>query len=81
MRTDGRIKLSPGTLYGAIRRLLEDGLILEVHPDPNKALCDGKQSITPEQLRSVVHETRLMNHVLMGHAFLANEPSTLQKVV
>ena len=58
-----------------------DGLILEVHPDPNKALCDGKQSITPEQLRSVVHETRLMNHVLMGHAFLANEPSTLQKVV
>src|SRR5947209_13483477 len=58
-----------------------DGLILEVHPDPNKAICDGKQSITPEQLRSVVHETRLMNHVLMGHAFLANEPSTLQKVV
>lgn len=29
-RTDGRIKLSPGTLYGAIRRLLEDGLIVEV---------------------------------------------------
>jgi DNA-binding PadR family transcriptional regulator len=29
-RTDGRIKVSPGTLYGAIRRLLEDGLIVEV---------------------------------------------------
>jgi len=28
-RTDGRIKVSPGTLYGAIRRLLEDGLIVE----------------------------------------------------
>jgi len=25
-RTDGQIKLSPGTLYGAIRRLLEEGL-------------------------------------------------------
>ena len=35
-RTDGAIKLSPGTLYGAIRRLLEDGLIqeLEERPDP-----------------------------------------------
>jgi DNA-binding PadR family transcriptional regulator len=35
-RTDGRIKLSPGTLYGAIRRLLEEGLIeeLDERPDP-----------------------------------------------
>lgn len=24
-----------------------DGLILEVHPDPRAALCDGKQSLTP----------------------------------
>lgn len=24
-----------------------DGLILEVHPDPAAALCDGKQSLTP----------------------------------
>lgn len=29
-RTSGRIRLSPGTLYGAIKRLLEDGLIQEV---------------------------------------------------
>jgi DNA-binding PadR family transcriptional regulator len=29
-RTNGGIKLSPGTLYGAIRRLLEEGLIVEV---------------------------------------------------
>ena len=35
-RTDGRLKLSPGTLYGAIRRLLELGLIQELdeRPDP-----------------------------------------------
>ena len=35
-RTDGHIKLSPGTLYGAIRRLLEEGLIeeLDERPDP-----------------------------------------------
>ena len=26
-----------------------DGLIIEVHNDPAHALCDGKQSLTPEQ--------------------------------
>jgi DNA-binding PadR family transcriptional regulator len=38
-RTDGRMKLSPGTLYGSIKRMLEDGLIVEVEegdrPDPD----------------------------------------------
>lgn len=29
-RTNGALKLSPGTLYGAIKRMLEDGLIVEV---------------------------------------------------
>ena len=49
-----------------------DGLILEVHPDPNTALCDGKQSITPEQLHIIVQETRLMAQLLSG-AFLAEQ--------
>ena len=26
-----------------------DGLIIEVHNDPAHALCDGAQSLTPEQ--------------------------------
>jgi len=29
-QTDGRLRLSPGTLYGSIKRMLELGLILEV---------------------------------------------------
>jgi DNA-binding PadR family transcriptional regulator len=29
-RSDGKVKLSPGTLYGSIKRMLEDGLIEEV---------------------------------------------------
>jgi len=29
-RTAGSLKLSPGTLYGSIKRMLEDGLIVEV---------------------------------------------------
>lgn len=32
-RTEGKVKLSPGTLYGAVRRLLESGLIVEL-PTP-----------------------------------------------
>ena len=29
-RTSGALKLSPGTLYGSIRRMLDDGLIVEL---------------------------------------------------
>jgi DNA-binding PadR family transcriptional regulator len=29
-RTNGALKLSPGTLYGSIRRMLEEGLIVEL---------------------------------------------------
>ena len=37
-RTDGRMKLSPGTLYGSIKRMLDDGLIVEAEerPDPDE---------------------------------------------
>jgi DNA-binding PadR family transcriptional regulator len=34
-RTDGRMKLSPGTLYGSIKRMLEDGLIVELDERPD----------------------------------------------
>ena len=35
-RTDGKLRMSPGTLYGSIKRMLEDGLTVEVdeRPDP-----------------------------------------------
>jgi DNA-binding PadR family transcriptional regulator len=29
-RSDGKVKLSPGTLYGSIKQMLEDGLIEEI---------------------------------------------------
>src|SRR5262252_2844479 len=29
-RTDGKLRLGPGTLYGTIKRLLDDGLIEEL---------------------------------------------------
>lgn len=31
-RTGGKVRLSPGTLYGSIKRMLDDGLIEELSP-------------------------------------------------
>ncbi len=35
-----------------------DGLIIEVHNDPANALCDGAQSITPEQFEALMPKLR-----------------------
>lgn len=35
-----------------------DGLIVEAHPDPEKALCDGAQSLYPEQLTQMLKEVK-----------------------
>ena len=32
VRTGGKLKLSPGTLYGSIKKMLVDGLIQEIEP-------------------------------------------------
>lgn len=61
----GRRELVP-TMSRASIAAGANGLILEVHPDPDTALCDGKQSITPEQLWAVVQETQLMTRLLNG---------------
>ena len=41
-----------------------NGLIIEVHQDPNSALCDGRQSITPEQLQKIVRETHMLTAMM-----------------
>lgn len=35
-----------------------DGLMIEVHNDPAKALCDGPQSLTPEMFRKLMEKVR-----------------------
>lgn len=37
-----------------------DGLIIEVHNNPEKALCDGKQSITPETFDRLMNDLKLV---------------------
>jgi 3-deoxy-7-phosphoheptulonate synthase len=34
------------------------GLMIEVHNDPAKALCDGPQSLTPDQFAAVMHSVK-----------------------
>jgi 3-deoxy-7-phosphoheptulonate synthase len=41
-----------------------DGLMIEVHPNPKKALCDGAQSLTPEQMKQLVAEIKPICAVL-----------------
>ena len=43
MRTGGEVKLSTGTLYGIIKRLLNDGLIAERRERPSAANDDERR--------------------------------------
>jgi DNA-binding PadR family transcriptional regulator len=79
-RTDGALRLSPGTLYRTIQRLLEQGLIEEPRtlargkPDPRRRYY----RITPFGLAVARAETqRLTDLVRLARAAwrLASEPS------
>ncbi len=59
----GRRELVP-TMSRASIAAGAEGLIIEVHPDPNSALCDGRQSITPGQLQTIVREARIMAYMM-----------------
>jgi 3-deoxy-7-phosphoheptulonate synthase len=37
-----------------------DGLMIEVHPDPDRALSDGAESLRPEQFEELMHQLRLL---------------------
>jgi DNA-binding PadR family transcriptional regulator len=42
-RTEGAVQLSAGTLYSAIRRLLEQGLIEELSESPDRSSTDERR--------------------------------------
>jgi 3-deoxy-7-phosphoheptulonate synthase len=44
-----------------------DGLIMEMHPNPAKALSDGPQSLTPENYMAVMHGVKEL------HKFMHDE--------
>ena len=41
-----------------------DGLMIEVHNDPQAALCDGAQSLTPEQFRQTAEKVMKIREVI-----------------
>jgi 3-deoxy-7-phosphoheptulonate synthase len=45
-----------------------DGLLIEVHPQPEKALCDGSQSLKPEKFYQLMEELKIMQPVLRAKA-------------
>ena len=70
-RTDGRFRLGPATLYGAIKRMLANGLIEESEARPDPALDDERRryyrltdfgrriaAAEAERMHSLVREAR-----------------------
>ena len=55
-----------------------DGLLVEVHPDPERALSDGGQSLFPEQFARLVRETRTIAQAI-GRS-MAEAPGTTDAV-
>jgi 3-deoxy-7-phosphoheptulonate synthase len=41
-----------------------DGLIVEVHPEPDAALSDGAQSLRPDRFDAMMHEIRAVAHAV-----------------
>lgn len=41
-----------------------DGIMVEVHNDPDKALSDGKQAITPETLKRIVKKAKEIRKII-----------------
>ena len=71
-RTDGSIRLSPGTLYRSIQRMLEDGLIVETDERPSPEDDDERRRyyrLTPLGTAAAKAEAaRLMDLVRMARA-------------
>ena len=66
-RSAGKVKLSPGTLYGSIKQMLEDGLIEEIAGRPAadderrryyRLTRDGREAARQEMARM----SALLNH-------------------
>jgi 3-deoxy-7-phosphoheptulonate synthase len=45
-----------------------DGIIVEVHPEPEKALCDGIQSLKPEKFYQLMEELTFLENALRKEA-------------
>jgi DNA-binding PadR family transcriptional regulator len=66
-RTGGKVRLSPSTLYSAIKRLLEEGLIEELEERPDPEHDDERRRyyrLTPAGKRAAMEEARQLEKLL-----------------
>ena len=66
-RTDGAVRLSPSTLYSAIKRLLEEGSIEELDERPDPQHDDERRRyyrLTPAGKKAAVEEARQLERLL-----------------
>ena len=66
-RTAGQVKLSPSTLYSAIKRLLEEGLIQELEERPDPAHDDERRRyyrLTKAGRRAAIDEAKQLEKLL-----------------
>jgi DNA-binding PadR family transcriptional regulator len=67
LRTSGKVRLSTGTLYGIIKRLLADGLIAERRSRPSEPQDDERRRyyrLTPQGRQVATAEAERMDEVL-----------------
>ncbi len=66
-RTNGKVKLSAGTLYSSVRRMLEQGLIEELAESPDPASTDERRRyyrLTRFGKRAAAAEVERLNALL-----------------
>lgn len=67
LRTGGKVRLSTGTLYGIIKRLLADGLIVERRSRPAEEHDDERRRyyrLTPRGREVAAGEAKRMDEIL-----------------
>ncbi len=67
LRTGGKVHLSTGTLYGIIKRLLNDGLVAELRSRPAESQDDERRRyyrLTPLGRQVATAEAERMDEVL-----------------
>jgi DNA-binding PadR family transcriptional regulator len=66
--SDGRVRFSTGTLYGALRRLLRDGWIQRVDANESPALSDERNRkyyrLTKPGRQALEHEIKRMGELV-----------------
>jgi DNA-binding PadR family transcriptional regulator len=67
LRTGGKVRLSTGTLYGIIKRLVNDGMIVELHSRPAQSEDDERRRyyrLTPQGRQVAAAEAERMDELL-----------------